>query len=117
MTDILIIDFETKSRVDLAAAGGDNYASDPSTDILCFAAAPYEDRADEADLYLDWAPGDGPLPIKWQAAVVKHLRKGGLIAAHNARFDQLIWECVAREEYLFPEIPTKTGIAQWLNVE
>ena len=107
MTDILIIDFETKSRVDLAAAGGDNYASDPSTDILCFAAAPYEDRADEADLYLDWAPGDGPLPIKWQAAVVKHLRKGGLIAAHNARFDQLIWECVAREEYLFPEIPTK----------
>jgi DNA polymerase len=94
---MVIIDFETRSKADLLAVGTDKYASDPSTDILCMAV--YDLDTDREWL---WFPHDGELPVDLREAI----NKADLVAAHNARFDQLIWECVAVEDYDFPVLPT-----------
>ena len=106
MTNFLVIDFETKSRVDLLTAGTDKYAQDPSTEILCMAAAftkPDDDRE-----WL-WFPKDGPLPVSFLKALVEHRRRGGLVAAWNARFDEMIWECIGVEDWDFPIL----GFDEW----
>ena len=96
MLDALVIDFETRSRCDLVAKGGHNYAADPSTDILCMAA--YDLTTDQQWL---WYPNQGVLPHDLVSAITaRHF-----IAAHNAEFDQLIWEFVAVDSYGFPELP------------
>lgn len=102
MTNLLIIDFETRSRVDLTTAGTDLYAQDLSTEVLCFAACFSDPADDRVWLFYGY---EVVLPMDFQKALVLHIRKGGLIAAHNARFDELIWECVATATHAFPEIP------------
>ena len=74
---ILWIDFETRSRCDLKAKGVYNYAQDASTDVLC----------------MSYAFGDGPVQTwvpsqEFPAAVRNHT---GLIYAHNAAFERLIF--------------------------
>ena len=91
---LLIVDFETKSRVDLKTAGTDTYVADPSTDILCAAFA-FADPSDTRSWV--WQPSDGKMPFALWEIVHDHLEAGGLLAAHNARFDQGIWECIAAD--------------------
>jgi DNA polymerase len=74
---VLWIDFETRSRCDLKAKGVYNYAQDASTDVLCMSYAFDDDEVQT------WLPGQ-PFPQKvreWQ----------GLIYAHNAAFERLIF--------------------------
>jgi DNA polymerase len=74
---MLFIDFETRSRCDLKAKGVYNYAQDASTDVLCMSYA-FDDEEVQT-----WLP-DQPFPQKvreWQ----------GLIYAHNAAFERLIF--------------------------
>jgi len=96
--DAIVLDFETRSRVDIRSAGGDNYASDPSTDILCLAV--YDLTDDRKWL---WYPHQGGLPQD----LVDRVGQVGLVMAHNARFDQLIWEYVGVNDYGFPTIPAE----------
>ena len=70
-------DFETRSACDLKAAGVYNYAQDPSTDVLCMSWA-----FDDEDVQT-WLPTD-PFP----ESVRNHT---GLIYAHNAAFERLIF--------------------------
>lgn len=91
---IVGLDFETKSRVDLKACGTDVYASDESTDIICCSFI-----SDENHKHL-WFSGN-PLPEE----VRRLLLRADEIQAHNARFDQLIYEYIAVEDYGFPELP------------
>jgi DNA polymerase len=101
------MDFETKSRVNLLTAGTDTYVSDPSTDILC-AAFTFSDPLDTRAWV--WRPDvDGKMQFHLWDAINDHLATGGLLAAHNARFDQGIWECIAVNDYGFP--PAKQD--QW----
>lgn len=93
----MIIDFETRSRCPIEY-GVDKYASDVSTDILCLAAVPSEAEDDRRWL---WTPADGPLP----ADLVDAIEDAEFIRAHNARFDQAIWEYVGVNEYGFPQVP------------
>jgi DNA polymerase len=74
---MLFLDFETRSRCDLKAAGVYNYAQDPSTDVLCMSWA-----FDDEDVQT-WTP-DQPFP----ESVRNHK---GLIYAHNAAFERLIF--------------------------
>ena len=74
---MLFLDFETRSRCDLKAAGVYNYAQDPSTDVLCMSWA-----FDDEDVQT-WTP-DQPFPER----VRNHK---GLIYAHNAAFERLIF--------------------------
>ncbi len=74
---ILYIDFETKSEVDLTVAGVYNYAQDASTDVLCMSYA-FDDENVQT-----WVPAQ-PFPER-----VKNHK--GLIYAHNAAFERLIF--------------------------
>ena len=74
---MLFLDFETRSRVDLGAKGVYNYAQDMSTEVLCMSYA-----FDDEDVKT-WTP-DQPFP--------QDVREwAGLIYAHNAAFERLIF--------------------------
>ena len=73
----LWVDFETRSACDLKAAGVYNYAQDISTKVLCMSYA-----FDNDDVQT-WLP-DQPFPT----AVAQYT---GLIYAHNAAFERLIF--------------------------
>ena len=73
----LWVDFETRSACDLTVAGVYNYAQDASTDVLCMSYA-FDD-----DEVVTWTP-EQPFP----EAVRNHT---GLIYAHNAAFERLIF--------------------------
>ena len=74
---VLYLDFETRSRCDLKAAGVYNYAQDASTTALCMSWA-FDDEP-----VVTWLPGQ-PFP----ARVANYT---GQIRAHNAAFERLIF--------------------------
>jgi DNA polymerase len=82
---ILWIDFETRSRCDLKAKGVYNYAQDASTDVLCMSYT-----FGDGDV-VTWLPGQ-PFPLE----VVEHK---GLIYAHNAAFERLIFLYVLQIDF------------------
>jgi DNA polymerase len=81
----LWVDFETRSRCDLRSRGVYNYAQDASTDVLCMSYA-----FDDEDVRT-WLPGE-PFP----QAVRDHT---GLVYAHNAAFERLIFWYVLQVEF------------------
>ena len=81
----LWIDFETRSRCDLRSRGVYNYAQDASTDVLCMSYA-----FDDEDVRT-WLPSE-PFP----QAVKDHK---GLVYAHNAAFERLIFWYVLQVEF------------------
>lgn len=95
MTYALTLDFETRSRVNLKDSGVDRYTSDLSTDIICCSFV----RKDTGQSWL-WFAKDGFLPPHIRIQILG----ANEIEAHNARFDQSIYECIAVEDYNFPII-------------
>jgi DNA polymerase len=81
----LWLDFETRSRCDLKKHGVYNYAQDASTEVLCMSYA-----FGDGDVQT-WTP-DGPFPD----AVRQHT---GLIYAHNAAFERLIFWYVLQQNF------------------
>lgn len=90
--DKLWFDYETRSRCDLPAKGGYNYAKDPSTEILCLSYAFNDEEVST------WTP-DQPFP----KSVADHFANGGRIYAHNAAFDRLITWYVLCPDFGVPE--------------
>ena len=82
---MLYLDFETKSRCDLRAKGVYNYAQAASTEVLCMSYA-----FDDGEV-ITWLPNQ-PFP----EAVRSHT---GLIYAHNAAFERLIFWYVLQIEF------------------
>ena len=98
---MLIIDFETRSRVDLQKCGADKYARDTSTDIICLVVMPSTPGDDRRWV---WEPNSATAPMLLDE--LERVRLGfQFIAAHQARFDKLIWRYIAVERYGFPELP------------
>jgi DNA polymerase len=91
---MLIIDFETRSRCSIER-GAHVYAADPSTDILCMAACDTE----TGEEWL-WYP-QHPLDLTLWDLISN---PATTIGAFNAEFDQAIWECIAVNDYGFPEV-------------
>jgi DNA polymerase len=85
LLNMLWLDFETRSRCDLPKHGVYNYAQDASTEVLCMSYA-----FDDDDVQT-WTP-DQPFPE--QVARYK-----GLIYAHNAAFERLIFWYVLQQNY------------------
>jgi DNA polymerase len=81
----LWVDFETRSACDLTVAGVYNYAQDISTDVLVMSYA-----FDDEDV-VTWTPGQ-PFPER-----VKNHK--GLIYAHNAAFERLIFWYVLQQNF------------------
>jgi len=94
MPIVISLDMETKSHVDLKACGADRYAADPSTDILLCSFI----NKHNGQVWL-WYP-DTPAP----AELVLALQFADEVEAHNARFDQLIYEYIAVPDYGFPAL-------------
>ncbi len=88
------LDFETKSIVDLKAAGAHVYASDPSTEPLCMAY-----RFDDEPVQL-WKKGE-PLPPRLK----KEIEAGHTLVCHNAAFEFLIWNFCCVPKFGWPPIP------------
>lgn len=89
---VLHIDFETRSTVDLKAAGVDNYAKHPTTDVWCMGFA-----FDDEEIHV--AHPGGKVPT---AHVMAHVRAGGIVIAHNAAFELAIWNHVMVPRYGWP---------------
>ena len=81
---MLWVDFETRSHCDLKRHGVYNYAQDATTDVLCMSYA-----FDNEDV-VTWA--SGPFPER----VRNHT---GLIYAHNAAFERLIFWYVLQVDF------------------
>jgi len=81
----LWIDFETRSRCDLRSRGVYNYAQDASTDVLCMSYAFGDDDVQT------WLPSQ-PFPT----TVRDHK---GLVYAHNAAFERLIFWYVLQIDF------------------
>jgi DNA polymerase len=89
----LHIDFETRSTVDLKAAGLDNYAKHPTTDVWCMAYA-----FGDGGVCL-WEPKS---PQISQDNVRDFVAKGGIVVAHNAAFELAIWNQIMVPRYGWP---------------
>jgi DNA polymerase len=98
MPHILHIDLETRSTLDLRKTGVYPYAKHPSTDIWCACYAWGE------DVLQTWVPGD-PVPAGFR----EHVEAGGIIYAHNAAFERVMWNHLLGPRYGWP-IPK---LEQW----
>lgn len=95
---VVHVDFETRSAADLKKTGVYAYAADPTTDIWCMAYAFGDEPVDV------WQPGDEP-----PARLVEHVMLGGVLVAHNAAFEKVIWRYILTPRYGFPE----PEVEQW----
>lgn len=90
-----VIDFETRSTVDLKSTGVWPYAEHQSTEVywLCYAIG---DGAVQS-----WRPGM-PAPLD----LLEHIEAGGVVVAHNAQFEWCIWNICLRQVhgYDWPEL-------------
>jgi len=113
MSTRLHIDFETRSTVDLKAAGLDNYARHPDTDVWCMA---YAFGDDEPSI---WTPADDKVDPKTEAGIAVIRRRndilghvvhgagewqGGIVVAHNAAFELAIWNQIMVPRYGWPPL-------------
>ena len=92
----IALDFETRSRVDLIKCGADVYAEDYSTEILCCSFI----RKDTGQEWLWFASETLPNEVS------DALEECDELEAQNARFDQLIYECIAVADHGFPIVPS-----------
>lgn len=93
-------DFETGSACDLRQAGAYRYAEDPTTRVWL----------------MSWRLGHGPVR-RWHpgepdpAEFLAHVAAGGLVAAHNAAFERLVWNVTLRSRPEYAHWP-RLGIRQ-----
>ena len=89
---MIVIDFETRSRVDLLKCGASVYARGESTEVLC----------------LGILTGNGA--IVWKAGnpdptfLLKAIEKGELIHAHNVGFERAIWTHICHKRMGWPDV-------------
>jgi DNA polymerase len=94
------LDFETYSEADLRAVGAFKYAEHPSTEIVVAAWA-----FDHGPVH-SWCTGQ---PEEKLAELCMAIRKGAIVSAHNAMFEQVIWNVVMRRQFgaSVPLLPIK----------
>lgn len=89
----LHFDVETRSTCDLRKAGADVYFEHPITDLWCYAYA-FDDEPPGA-----WSRGE-----EHSDEVLRHIRDGGLVVAHNAGFEYLAINQVLAKRHGWPTI-------------
>lgn len=75
-----VVDFETRSLLDLKRVGAHRYAEDPSTEVLCLS---YQLPGQDTRL---WTP-----PNVFPADLVAFIDDGGTLCAHNVSFERAVW--------------------------
>jgi DNA polymerase len=92
---VVILDFETRSQLDLRKVGAWRYAEHPSTDVLCAAYA-----IGDGPVEL-WVPGE-PVPPAIIAAAADPVCR---FVAHNAAFERIHLEHVLAPRHGWPLVP------------
>lgn len=92
---VLHHDLETRSAVDLKAAGAAKYASDPTTEVVCLCYA-----VDDEPVQL-WTRGD-PVPVEFIEAARNPLWTTN---AHNDAFERPITRHILEPHHGFPAVP------------
>src|SRR5262245_28015012 len=92
---ILFRDFETRSTLDLHDVGAWQYASHPTTDVLCCAYA-----VDDEPVKL-WVPGD-PIPPEFIEAA---RNPTWVVSAFNDAFERAIEHHIMAPRYGWPLVP------------
>ena len=93
----LDIDFETQSDVDLKQAGVYVYMESPHTKPLM---ASY--TLDGWETVRRWRPPE-PCP----SDILRHIEAGGMMTAHNAQFERLLWRMILTPRYGWPALKTE----------
>lgn len=98
-TDIVSIDFETRSATDIKL-GVERYSKDPGCDVLMLA---YRMPADAEPAVWHRGPHltDNEAP---PAPLLEHVARGGLVRAWNAGFEFHVWNNVCVPKYGWPEL-------------
>lgn len=95
----LSIDFETRSRTNLKTQGVWRYMSDPSTEPLMGSYVINRMKFPCSR----WRPGQ-PCP----PGIVQYVNEtDGLISAHNAAFERLLWQRILTPRYDWPVVATE----------
>lgn len=90
---MIVVDFETRSALDVSSVGSWRYACDSSTDLIC----------------LGWAIGDGPVGV-WSPGqelpleLCRAIAGGAEVEAHNVAFERSVWNEIALRKYRFPAV-------------
>lgn len=104
----LVLDFETRSAVDLSEASYRRYATDPSTDILCIGLKWNDRPATCFTPNVGKTVLDGSIqPIE----VMEAIRIGCPIVVHNAAFEKRIYYWICHKRWGWPAVPD----TQWLD--
>ncbi len=105
MRSNVVIDFETRSAVDIRSAGAVRYAEDPSTEALCLA---YKIDDEPTQIWISDVPfgaDDTDCPADLRTAV----QGGATIEAHGALFESSVWHHIMVDRYGWPAIDA----SQW----
>lgn len=98
MSEVMVLDWETKSAADLKNVGLANYVADPTTDIwiatYCFGDEPV----------CVWYP-EMPIPER----VARHVDNGGTVAAFNYGFEFAVANQIANPRYGWPKLTYEQG--------
>jgi len=91
---MIVIDFETRSKVDLRKTGSSVYARDESTEVLCLGYT-----LDGGYTVKLWTP-----EMAAPEDLIQAVRDGGEVHAHNAMFERLIWTHVCVPTFGWPDV-------------
>jgi len=97
------IDFETRSVCDLKKHGSWMYAKHPTTRVMCLSyKLPGSDRVGRWHMaHPQHLIAESPPPLD----LFEHIASGGLVEAHNAFFERVIWMHVMVKRHGWPEMP------------
>lgn len=104
MTRVAVVDFETRAARDLKKTGVEAYVECPHFQASCLAWG-FDDG--DADLPVSgWDILQEPHnPPMWFDGLGAHIRDGGTVVAHNARFELLVWRKLReRDPGMWPEL-------------
>lgn len=91
------LDFESRSKAEIWDTGAYKYSEDPSTDVLCICYA-VDDNSVQLIKRED-------IPVINQELYNLAANPEMIFVAHNAFFEQCIWQNIMVKRYGYPEIP------------
>jgi len=105
MTVHATIDFETRSACDLKKHGSWVYSRHETTEAMCLAYRLPHWKPGRVDLWHMAHPEHGIRESKPPQELFDWIADGGLVEAHNAFFERVIWRNVMVRKHDWPEMP------------
>lgn len=89
---VVLVDFETRSYLDVRKTGAWRYAEDPTTELLCMG---YKVGDNKTDI---WVPGITDFPQDVRDCI----EAGAVFEAHNVQFERAIWTFILDRQMGIP---------------